>query len=81
MTKQPILKIDVAPIPRLALRLAEAAEAIGVSDKTLSGWIKSGDGPPHVRRNGVLMFPVDGLRTWLMQQAAQRSGAGRESHG
>ena len=62
--------LDVSPIPRLALRREEAAEALGVSDRTLYEWTKAGD-VPHVRRGGVLLYPVDQLRQWLAERAVQ----------
>lgn len=63
--------IDVQPVPRLALRREEAAEALGISDRTLWTWTRSGD-VPHVRIGGVVMYPIDGLREWL---ASRQSGA------
>lgn len=60
----PIQPIPVEHVPRIALRREEAAEALGVSDRTLWTWTKAGD-VPHVRIGGVVMYPVDGLRDWL----------------
>lgn len=54
--------------PCLSLRLREAAAALGVSDRTLWEWTQRGD-VPHIRRGGVVLFPVDGLRRWLDEQA------------
>lgn len=62
--------------PRLALRLNEAAAAIGVSARTLWQWTEDGIGPPCVRvlagKKATLLFPVDGLRDWLNRQQAQQ---------
>jgi hypothetical protein len=49
----------------LAYRLQDAAEAIGVSDRTLFAWTKSGVGPRFKKIGGVVLYPVDGLREWV----------------
>ena len=54
----------LAPIPRLSLRLPEAAEAIGISERLLHDWEKQGI-IPSVRIGGVVLFSVDQLREWL----------------
>ena len=46
---------------RLALRPREAAQALGISERKLRELLPE---LPHVRRGGVLMFPVDSLRGW-----------------
>jgi excisionase family DNA binding protein len=66
--------IAVAPVPRLALRRAEAAAALSISDRTLDEWVKAGD-VPHFRRGGCLLFPIDGLREWLAAQAGRGDAA------
>ncbi|MBW3598577.1 MAG: helix-turn-helix domain-containing protein [Planctomycetes bacterium] len=69
----PILKpLPVEPIPRVSLRLNEASEALGVSDRTLSTWLKSPHAPPHFRLGGVVLFPIDDLRRWLSEQVAKQ---------
>jgi len=60
-------KID-PPTPCLAMRLREAAAALGVSERTLWDWTQRGD-VPHVRRNKTILYPVDALRRWLDEQA------------
>ncbi|MEX1028281.1 MAG: helix-turn-helix domain-containing protein [Candidatus Paceibacterota bacterium] len=62
--------LPLAPVPRLALRRAEAAAALGVSDRTLDMWTRSGD-IPHIRRGGCLLYPVAELAEWLAAQAAE----------
>jgi len=61
------------PIPRLALRVRDAAKALGISERTLWGWTNRGD-VPHIRIGTVILYPVDSLRDWLKQQA-QRAAA------
>lgn len=63
--------IPVAAVPRLALRRAECAEALGVSDRTLFSWTQQGI-VPHARIGGVVMYPVDAIRDWLAERAAER---------
>ena len=55
---------------RLALRPKEAAEALGVSERKLREMLPE---LPHVRRDSVVMLPVEGLRAWLSEQAEARS--------
>ena len=57
-------------VPALALRARDAAKAIGVSERTLWAWTAAGE-VPHVRRGGVILYPVDALREWLGAQAGQ----------
>jgi len=54
--------------PRLLLRPQEAANALGVSLRTLMSLVTSGE-IPHTRigeRN--LRFPLDGLREWVARR-------------
>ena len=56
---------------RLALRLREAAQAIGVSERTLWGLTNRGEGPPSVRLGSLTVFPVADLVAWLSHRAAE----------
>lgn len=60
-------------IPRVSLRPAEAAEALGVSERTLSDWAKE-DGFPILRIGGVRLIPTNELRQWLTDQIKQKEG-------
>jgi excisionase family DNA binding protein len=54
--------------PRILLRPQEAANALGVSLRTLMSLVTAGE-VPHTRigeRN--LRFPVDGLRAWVARR-------------
>lgn len=64
-------QIPLAPVPRIALRRAEAAEALGVSDRTLWDWTKQGL-VPNVRINQTIMYPVADLAAWLSEQSTQQ---------
>jgi excisionase family DNA binding protein len=50
---------------RLALRPKEAAEALGISERTLRQLLPE---LPVVRRGGVVLLPVEPLRAWLRDQ-------------
>lgn len=51
---------------RLALRPAEAARALGISERKLRQLLPQ---LPHVRAEGVVMIPVEPLRRWLAETA------------
>ena len=55
---------------RLALRPKEAAEALGISERTLRQILPE---LPHVRVGGVVLLPVEALRAWLTDQAKTRA--------
>ena len=52
---------------RLALRPAEAAQALGISERKLRQLLPK---LPIVREGGVVLIPVDGLRAWLARCAS-----------
>jgi excisionase family DNA binding protein len=57
---------DIDLRTRLALRPKEAAEALGVSERTLRQLLPE---LPVVRRGGVVLLPVEPLCAWLREQA------------
>ena len=60
-------RTDSVDLPnRLALRPKEAAQALGISERKLREMLPE---LPHVRRAGVVMLPVDGLKQWLTEEA------------
>ena len=65
----PLFAVNASTVvPCLALRPREAAEALGVSERTLWAWTKNGR-IPHVRMGGAVLYPVESLRLWLREQA------------
>jgi hypothetical protein len=58
---------------RLALRPAEAARVLGVSERTLRQILPE---LPHLRigSGGVVLLPVEGLRAWLQDEAKAEKG-------
>jgi len=57
--------IEVDSVPRLALRLPEAALACGVSESFLHNMATSGE-IPSVKIGRARLFPVERLRKWLL---------------
>ena len=55
-------------LPRIAYKLNEAAQVVGVSDKTFSIWMKGENPPPHVRRSRTILFLHEDLIQWLRDQ-------------
>ncbi len=56
-------------VTKLALRVNEFAESIGVSRSKAYELISSGE-VPHIRLGGSVRIPVDALREWLAQKTA-----------
>ena len=56
---------------RLALRPKEAADALGISERTLRQLLPE---LPTVRRGGVVLVPVAGLREWLRNESEAEKG-------
>jgi excisionase family DNA binding protein len=48
----------------LALKPAEAAEALSVSPRTLRRWMREAD-LPYFRLDGSVRIPIEGLRAWM----------------
>lgn len=59
--------------PRLALSPEEAAAALGLSERTLQDLRKRGE-VPTVRIGRRVLHPVDALRRWLDDLAADDGG-------
>ena len=51
---------------RLALRPAEVAGALGLSERTIRQILPQ---LPHLRVGGAVLVPVEGLREWLRTQS------------
>lgn len=60
---------------RLALRPAEAAAALGVSERHLRSLLPR---LPHLRAGGVVLLPVRDLERWLHEQARAETDSRRE---
>ena len=57
---------------RLALRPAEVAEALGLSERTIRQILPE---LPHVRIGSAVLVPTDMLKEWLRERAQQEKGA------
>ncbi len=58
-------------VDRLALRPKEAAEALGISERTLRQLLPE---LPTVRRGNIVLVPVAGLREWLREESEAERG-------
>ncbi len=56
------------PVERLTYTQPQAAQAIGVSVRTLRTWTRQGK-VPHFKDGNVLRYPVRALERWLNDQA------------
>ena len=63
-----LLKLDT----RLALRTREAAEALGMSERKLR---QISSRLPAVRIDGLVLYPVDGLRRWLEEETGRQQAS------
>lgn len=62
-----------APIQREALSVAEAAEALGMSESWVRAAIRDHGLPARrVGRTGHTLIPLVALRTWLAETSAER---------
>jgi len=62
-------KPDALPEP-LSLRIGDAARALGISERKLHDLTKRG-AVPHVRLDGVILYPLPALRSWLASSATR----------
>ncbi len=80
----PLAMSDSAPAElvrladRLALRPKEAAQALGIGERTLRNILPE---LPHVRVGGVVLLPVEGLRRWLEEQSKTERGRAEQVAG
>lgn len=56
-------------VNRMALTVEEAAEVLGLSERTVRNWLPR---LPHVRFGRAPRIPVDSLRRWLDEQARRQ---------
>ncbi len=59
-----------SPAPRLLLRPQEAADALGISLRTVMGMVASNEIPFTRIGERNLRFPVDGLRDWVAKRTS-----------
>lgn len=71
MTNPPITSPGGVMSDRLALRPKDAAKALGIGQRLL--WTLTHNGEiPHARMGAkAIVYPIDGLRAWLAEQAAK----------
>ena len=66
-----LLRTDAGEPPCLALRPRNTAKALDIGERLLFDLTKRGE-IPHLRLGTkCIVYPVDGLRDWLAEQAAK----------
>ena len=65
-------KIVLALANRLALRPAEVAEALGISERTVRQILPE---LPHLRIGSAVVVPIEPLREWLRERAEREPSA------
>lgn len=58
---------DLLEVPSLCMNQTQAAEALGISVRTLRSWTRQGR-IPHATLNGVLRYPTAAIEAWLAAQ-------------
>jgi predicted DNA-binding transcriptional regulator AlpA len=66
--------LERSAAPRLALRLDELAQSLGVSPRLLQAEVSAGRFPRPRKIGRASVFPVEVLREFLSQQAPGRGG-------
>lgn len=66
----PMQRMQISPVPRLALSLEEAAQAVGLCAKTVATLIRDGR-LRSVRVGTRHLVPVSELQRWLTDEAGQ----------
>lgn len=60
----------------ISVRVGEAARMLGLSPRTLNNWRSLGKGPDYYHLGGVVVYPVDGLRSFAEERRVH-PGEGR----
>ncbi len=68
--KKELIPARAPVIEPLSLRPAEAARAIGISERLLWQWTRE-QWVPHVRIGNVVLYPVEQLSRWLNERTTQ----------
>ena len=67
--------MNAQPLPRLAFKQHEAAQVLGISDRTLRDWMKGANPPPSFRRGKVLLFSAAALNVWMDERSRDEEKA------
>lgn len=62
------MQSDAPPIPRLLLRAPDAAEALGISERTLWAYTKPRGSIPAVKIGGRVLYDPRDLTAWIDRQ-------------
>lgn len=71
--KKELLAPRPLAIDPLSLRPADAAKALGISERLLWRWTRE-QWVPHVRIGNVVLYPVDELQRWLNERTTRLAG-------
>lgn len=58
-------------VPRLALSVREAADALGISERTLAAAVQAGTAPPSFLFGRLRLFPIRAVERWLQDQLGE----------
>ena len=53
----------------------QVAGLLGVEIQTLRNWRSKNSGPPYSRAGAVMLYPLDGLRSWIADNVVTPSPA------
>ncbi len=67
-------------VEKLSLRSREAAQALGISERTLFTLCQR-DEIPHLKTGRVVLFPIESLKRWLMEKATRPPAQSADSEG
>lgn len=57
-------------VEKLSLRSREAAQALGISERTLFTLCQR-DEIPYLKTGRVVLFPIESLKRWLMEKTTR----------
>lgn len=64
----------IDPNSRIALRPKEAAETLGISERTLRTWMRDEE-LPYLRIDRGILIPVADLKDWIHERLIQKTAA------
>lgn len=65
------------PVPVLGLTTEQAAQALGLSPRTLEGWRVRGGGPRFAKlTRGVVRYRIEDLCDWLAERVVANTAQG-----
>lgn len=62
----------------ISVRIAKAAELIGVSASAMNMWRHTGQGPKYAKLGRIVVYPIDELKKFLDERRVYPTGRTRE---